>query len=683
MADATRRPPARKGATKPARADVERLRRRIEEANYRYHVLDQPTLSDAEYDRLLRRLEEIETRWPEFRTPDSPTQRVGAPPAEGFAVVTRAVPMLSLENAMTDEDFREWRDRLIRVAGEAGASDYVCEPKMDGVAVELVYEGGTLVLASTRGDGVNGEDVTVNVKTIRAVPLRLMTPGAGAKRPKRLSVRGEVYMPLADFERVNQKQLESGEKLYANPRNTAAGSLKQLDPSVTAARPLKFFAYGIGSAEGTRFRSQWDVLEGLKAWGLPVNPLSRRCATIDDVVAFHARVQEQRPKLPYEIDGVVVKANDFVVQAEAGTRSRSPRWAIAWKFPPQEARTRVLGIEVQVGRTGALTPVARLEPVRVGGVTVSNATLHNADEIEKKDVRVGDWVFVRRAGDVIPEVVAPIKELRKGSVPKFNMPDACPVCGTPVERPQGEAVTRCPNPACPVQVRGRLIHFASRGALDIEGLGVKLIDQLVTAGLVATSADFYRLTVDDLLPLERMAEKSAQNVIDAIQRSKRATLPRFIYALGIRNVGETVAELLAEHFDSVEQMMEASEEELSSIHGVGEVIAREIRAWASVAANRRLVRDLLKAGITFARAPGAVSTEFAGQTFVFTGTLAKFTREDAEAEVKRRGGKASSSVSRQTNYVVAGEKAGSKLEKARKLGVKVIDEDEFLRMFRR
>ena len=670
-------------SSKPTRADVEKLRREIEEHNYRYYVLDQPTVSDAEYDRMLRRLEEIEAKWPEFRTRDSPTQRIGAPPAEGFAVVTRAVPMLSLENAMAEEEFRQWRERLIRVVGAPGETDYVCEPKMDGVAVELVYEGGTLVQASTRGDGVNGEDVTPNVRTIRAIPLRLMQPTRGKKPPRTLSVRGEVYMPLADFERINQKQMESGDKLYANPRNTAAGSLKQIDPGVTAKRPLKFFAYGIGSAEGTGIRSQWELLESLKTWGLPVNPLSKRCESVDDVIAFHEQSEKKRPKLPYEIDGVVIKVNDFALQTEAGTRSRSPRWAIAWKFPPQEARTRVLDIEVQVGRTGALTPVARLEPVRVGGVTVSNATLHNADEIEKKDVRVGDWVFVRRAGDVIPEVVAPIKESRKGSLPKFKMPTKCPVCGTPVERPEGEAVTRCPNFACPVQVRGRLIHFASRGAMDIEGLGVKLIDQLVTAGLVETPADIYKLTRDDLASLERMAEKSAQNVIDAIERSKHSTLPRFIYALGIRNVGETVAEVLAEHVGTMEALMEASEDELSNIHGVGDVIAREIRAWASVASNKKLVRDLLKAGITFAKAPRATSNEFAGQTFVFTGTLTKFTREEAEAEVKKRGGKAASAVSKSTTYVVAGEKAGSKLEKAQKLGVDVIDEDAFLRMIGR
>jgi DNA ligase (NAD+) len=674
--------PAR-GSAKPSLADVDALRREIEDHNHRYYVLDDPNVSDAEYDKLLRRLQEIEEKWPELRTSDSPTQRIGAPPAEGFAVVTRDVPMLSLDNSMSEEEFREWRERLIRVVGTVGESGYVCEPKMDGVAVELVYDDGTLVQGSTRGDGIHGEDVTPNVRAIRAIPLRLKGDASEAKLPKRLSVRGEVYMPIADFERINKRQAESGDRIYANPRNTAAGSLKQIDPRITASRSLKLFAYGIASAAGTGIRSQWQLLEALKSWGFPINPMSKRCNTIEEVVAFYQELERDRAKLPYEIDGVVVKVDDFDVQAEAGTRSRSPRWAVAWKFAPQEARTRVLGIEVTVGRTGALTPLARLDPVRVGGVTISNATLHNADEIERKDVRVGDWVFVRRAGDVIPEIVGPIKELRKGSLPKYKMPDKCPACGTKAERIEGEAVTRCPNFACPVQVRGRLIHFASRGAMDIEGLGFKLVDQLVTVGLVSVPADFYRLTVDDLTPLERMAEKSAQNVIGAIERSKRTTLARFIYALGIRNVGETAAEVLAEHFDSIEALMEASEEELSNIHGVGAVIAREIRAWTSVASNRKLVRDLMKAGITFARAARATSDELAGKTFVFTGTLTQLSREEAEAEVKKRGGKASSSVSKGTSYVVAGEKAGSKLEKAQKLGVEVIDEDAFLKMIKR
>jgi DNA ligase (NAD+) len=670
---------------KPTRAEVEALRREIDHHSHRYYILDDPEIPDAEYDALLRRLEKIEAEWPEYRTPDSPTQRVGAPPTDAFKVVTRRVPMLSLDNAMNEEEMREWRERLVRAVGDAGARGYVCEPKMDGVAVELVYQDGALVQASTRGDGVNGEDVTLNARTIRAVPLRLRRDGGkrDPKPPSLLSVRGEVFMRIADFEAINRKQADSGEKLYANPRNTAAGSLKQLDPRVTAARPLRFFAYGAAHIGSTGVDSQWTLLQTLRVWGLPVNPLSERCETIEDVMAYYARVAAQREKLPYEIDGVVVKANDFAVQVEAGVRSRSPRWAVAWKFPPQEARTRVRAIAVYVGRTGALTPVAHVEPVRVGGVTVSNVTLHNEDEVLRKDVRVGDWVIVRRAGDVIPELVSTIVDLRKGHPVRFRMPATCPVCGTRVERVEGEAVTRCPNLTCPAQIRGRLIHFASRGAMDIEGLGEKLVDQLVSAGLVKDPADIYHLSAGKLAELERMAEKSAQNVIDAIEHSKRTTLARFIYALGIRNVGETVADLLAAHVDSIDALLEADEKTLAQIHGVGDVIAAAIHAWTSVPANRKVVHRLMDAGVSFARAPRATSREFTGKTFVFTGTLSRFTREEAEAEVKKRGGKAASSVSKQTSYVVAGEKAGSKLEKAQKLGVSVIDEDEFLKMIGR
>jgi DNA ligase (NAD+) len=671
---------------KPTRAEVEALRRDLDHHNYRYYVLDDPEISDAEYDALLRRLEAIESEWPEFRSADSPTQRVGAlAPTAGFNVVTRTVPMLSIDNAMDPEEVAEWRNRLVRAVGAAGETDYVCEPKMDGVAVELVYEKGSLVQASTRGDGVHGEDVTANVRTIRAIPLRLRTDDGSKKHkiPNLLSVRGEIYMRIADFERINQKQADSGDKLYANPRNTAAGSLKQLDPRVTAERPLRFFAYGAAGLASTGIDSQWESLEAFRQWGLPVNPLSARCDTVDDIVAFHQKLTAQRDKLPYEIDGVVIKVNDFAVQIEAGTRSRSPRWAVAWKFPPQEARTRVNSIAVYVGRTGALTPVAHVEPVRVGGVTVSNVTLHNEDEVLRKDVRVGDMVWVRRAGDVIPELVGPILELRKGNPPTFKMPARCPVCGTKVERPEGEAVTRCPNTTCPAQIRGRLVHFAARGAMDIEGLGEKLVDQLVTAGLVHDPSDIYHLTVEKLIELERMGEKSAQNVIHAIEGSKHTTMSRFIYALGILGVGETVAELLASHIDSMETLMDADPEALAEIRGIGDVIAEEIHSWAKVPANRRVVKRLLDAGITFERAPRATSDELEGKTFVFTGTLARMTREDAEAEVKKRGGKAAGSVSKQTSFVVAGEKAGSKLEKAQKLGVAVIDEDEFLKMIGR
>lgn len=662
---------------KPTKAEVESLRREIDEHNYRYYVLARPTISDADYERLMRQLLEIEQAFPEFRSPDSPTQRVGAAPQSGFEVVTRGRPMLSLENATDADEVRAWRERLVRAVGESGGTDYVCEPKMDGVAIELIYEDGLLVRGLTRGDGVSGEDITENVRTIRAIPLRLH---AGSVVPAVLSVRGEVYMDLEDFDELNRRQGDAGEKLYVNPRNTTAGSLKQLDPKVTASRPLKFFAYGIGNPEEAALSSQWEALEQLRSWRVPVNGLSERRDTIETVMSYFENIQSKRDRLPYEIDGVVVKVNSFAVQTEAGQRARSPRWAVAWKFAPQVERTKILDIEIQVGRTGALTPVARLEPVMVGGVTVSNATLHNQDEIDRKDVRVGDWVFVRRAGDVIPEVVASIKDLRDKRLKKFKMPDECPVCGTPVQRPEGEAVTRCPNTTCDAQVKERIRHFAWRDAMDVEGLGEKLVEQLVDAGKIHSPADVYGLEKDDLASLERMAEKSAENLIAAIEKSKNATLPRFLFALGIRNVGTTVAEILADNFNTVDSVFEASEESLADIPGVGPVIAREIVSYASNSDNRRMVGRLLDAGIVFPEAPEGKSLEFEGTTFVFTGTLTRMTREEAQAEVKKRGGKATSLVSKKTTYVVAGEKAGSKLDKAGKLGVEVIDEDTFIKM---
>jgi DNA ligase (NAD+) len=675
-------------AKRPADEEIEKLREEIRRHNFRYYVLDDPVVSDAEYDRLFRRLVEIEREHPELVTPDSPTQKVGAAPQEGFRVVKRDVPMLSLENAMDEAEFLEWRERLVREVGEAGGKEYVCEPKMDGVAVELVYREGVFVQGATRGDGVNGEDITENIKTVRPIPLRLH----GERIPGYLNVRGEVFMHKADFERLNAQQIELGEKVYANPRNLTAGSLKQLDPKVTASRPLKFFVYGVGRidrggssrrAARAPFGSQWGFLESVRSWGIPVNPLSRRCRTSEDVIGFYADLLSKRRSLPYEIDGLVVKLDDFDLQREAGFRARSPRWAVAWKFPPHEERTRIVGIDVQVGRTGALTPVARLEPVAVGGVTVSNATLHNEGEIEKKGVLVGDWVFVRRAGDVIPEVVAPITELRTGSEKPFKMPKKCPACGTQVVREEGEAATRCPNLECPAQVKERIRHFASREAMDIEGLGDKLVAQLVESGLVKNPADLYGLGVDDLVPLERMAEKSAENVVRAIERSKRTTLVRFVFALGIRNVGVTVAEILAGHFDSIDALLDASSEEIADLYGVGPVIADEVARFFADKRNRKLVGRLVDAGVMFAAAPPPASTEFEGELFVFTGALSRLTREEAEAEVRRRGGRTSGSVSTKTTCVVAGEKAGSKLEKARRLGVRVIGEDEFLGMIGR
>ncbi len=663
---------------KPTISEVSQLRDLINDYNYRYYVLAEPVVPDAEYDRLMRELMEIERMFPEYRSPDSPTQRVGAPPQSGFKVVKREIPMLSLENAMDGDELVAWRERLMRVVGESGGTDYVCEPKMDGVAVELIYKKGVLIRALTRGDGVNGEDITTNVRTIRPIPLRLHDTGGGGGAGPSVSIRGEIFMDLADFEALNRKQAAAGEKMFVNPRNTTAGSLKQLDSGITASRPLKFYGYALAGPGG--FTSQWDVLEQFRNWRVPVNDNSARCETIEDVIRFYGNIEQKRQDLPYEIDGVVIKVNRFDVQVEAGERARSPRWAVAWKFPPQVERTKVLGIEIQVGRTGALTPVARLEPVKVGGVTVSNATLHNQDEIGRKDVRVGDWVLVRRAGDVIPEVVAPIVELREKRLRKFRMPSGCPVCGTPVVRPEGEAITRCPNVTCDAQVKERVRHYASRDAMDIEGLGDKVVEQLVDAGLVHSPADIYRLKLDELAALERLAEKSAENLVAAISKSRDTTMPRFLFALGIRNVGITVAEILTEHFPTVEELFVASEELLSEIHGVGPKIAGEIVLYASNTDNRKMVEQLLAAGLKFPAAPRRKSGEFEGQTFVFTGTLTRLTRDKAQSEVKNRGGKATSSVSKTTTYVVAGDNAGSKLEKARKLGVDVITEDDFLKM---
>jgi DNA ligase (NAD+) len=666
--------------------EIEALRDEIRNHDYCYYVLNDPVVSDAEYDRLLRRLIELEAAHPEYASPHSPTQKVGAAPQKIFKVVTREVPMRSLENAMDRDELVEWSARLVREVGEAGGRDYVCEPKMDGVAVELVYEKGVLTQGATRGDGTNGELITENIKTVRPIPLRLR----GDNPPDYFNIRGEVYMDKTDFDRLNRDQQKAGDKIYANPRNLTAGSLKQLDPRVTASRPLKFVSYGLGGISFgprqtgvPRVESQWGFLAFVRDMGLPVNSLARQCETVDDVLAFYEDILEQRERLPYEIDGMVVKANDFVVQHEAGFRARSPRWAVAWKFPPHEERTRVLGIDIQVGRTGALTPVARLEPVNVGGVTVSNATLHNEDEIRAKGVLIGDWVFVRRAGDVIPEVVKPIESLRTGDEKEFKMPSTCPVCGTSVVRQEDEAVTRCPNFECDAQVKERIRHFASREAMDIEGLGTKLVAQLVDEGLLKTAADIYRLGVEQLLPLERMAQKSAENLIEAIGRSKETTLPRLVYALGIRNVGTTVAQILSDRYATLEALIDAPEEDIADAYGVGPVIAREIAAFFDDANNHRMVDELIDEGITYAQMVQTRSDELEGEVFVFTGTLSRMSRTDAESEVKNRGGKAVKSVSKKTTFVVAGEKSGSKLDKATRLGVKIIDEDEFLKMIGR
>jgi DNA ligase (NAD+) len=678
--------------TSPAgeRAVVERARRLREEIarhDHAYYVLDAPTVPDTEYDRLFRELQEIEAGHPELVTPDSPTQRVSGTPSGAFAEVRHAVPMLSIrsETDVTDAGAIAFDARVRRelaLDGSAAAVEYAAELKFDGLAISLRYERGLLVRGATRGDGSVGEDVTANVRTIKAVPLRL---GRGA--PPLLEVRGEVLLFHRDFEKLNARQAAAGEKLFANPRNAAAGSLRQLDSRITASRPLRFFAYGIGEAEGWPMPSTHsELLDALAGLGVPVNADRRVVHGADGLVRFHREVEARRASLPFDIDGVVYKVNRFELQRQLGFVTREPRWAVAHKYPAQEAVTRLLGIDVQVGRTGALTPVARLEPVLVGGTTVSNATLHNEDEIRRKDILIGDSVIVRRAGDVIPEVVGRVLERRPAGAHAFAMPNHCPVCGSAVFRDEGEKVARCTGGLfCPAQRKQALLHFASRRAIDIEGLGDKLVDQLVDAEVVHTPADLFKLSVNTLAGLERMAEKSAANVVAALDRSRDTTLERFIFALGIRHVGESTARDLARHFGSLDALMTADESQLLEVADVGPVVAASIARFFAERHNREVIEQLRAAGVHWAEsrpAPsgGAGPGPLAGRTFVLTGTLPSLTREQASEMIVAAGGKVSGSVSRKTDYVLAGEEAGSKLEKARALGVAVIDEEAFRRL---
>ncbi|HOU17400.1 MAG TPA: NAD-dependent DNA ligase LigA [Candidatus Marinimicrobia bacterium] len=659
------------------REKAKELRRQIETANYNYYVLDNPTISDAEYDRLMRELEQLEAAYPELRTPDSPTQRVGAQPLDEFKTVTHRVPMLSLDNAMDEGEIRDFAIRVQKsLPGET--VQFVCEPKIDGLAVELVYENGVFISGSTRGDGITGEDITQNLKTIRSIPLRLMP---NLPIPTLLEVRGEVYMDKADFQRLNEQQLKEGKPLFANPRNSAAGSVRQLDPQITAKRPLKIFCYGLGALEGYSFQTHHEFLEALLKWGFRVNPLIEIAMEFEELIAYYHKIESIRDSMPYDIDGVVYKVDSLAQQAKLGIKSRSPRWAIAGKFKAQQEVTQIIDIEASVGRTGAITPVAHLKPVQIGGVTVSHATLHNQDEIDRKDIRIGDWVVVQRAGDVIPQVVKVITERRTGNEKRYSIPANCPVCGTPVVREEDEAKHRCPNINCPAQIKASIEHFASKRAMNIEGLGEKLIEQLVDSGLIKNVADIYSLRKEQLLTLERMGEKSAQNLLDAIAASQNVSLARFIYALGIRNVGEHMAKVLAKAFGSLERLSQASEEELMAIEGVGPIVARSVRNFFNAESNRQTIEKLLSSGIRISTEPDYKQKgEIAGKTFVFTGTLANFTREEAQALVEKYGGKSASSVSKKTDYVVVGENAGSKAETARQLGVKILNEAEFLEL---
>jgi DNA ligase (NAD+) len=656
------------------RRRVAKLRAEIDEHNYRYHVLDAPTISDAAYDRLVRELRELEAAYPELITPDSPTQRVGAPPSTAFAAVRHRAPMLSLANVFSEDELRAW-DRRVRAALGEVPVRYVCEVKVDGAAVSLTYEDGRFTVGATRGDGEQGEDVTANLRTIRSIPLALR----GRRVPRLLEVRGEVYLPRSAFAAVNAEREARGEPPFANPRNAAAGSLRQLDPAVTASRPLQIWVYGLGYVEGLALRSHSEALAWLREAGFRVNPLTATAASLDEMWAYIRDWAARRATLDYDSDGVVVKVDDFGQQQELGATSQAPRWAVAYKLAAEQAVTRLLDITVNVGRTGALTPTAVLEPVRVSGVTVTAATLHNEDEILRKDVRIGDWVVVQRAGEVIPEVVGPLPERRTGQERPFVMPRHCPACGTAVHRPEGEAVARCPNLACPAQVRERLIHFASRDAMDIDGLGEKLIGQLLDRGLVRDPADLYRLTQDDLLTLDRMGERLAQNLLDAIARSRTTTLARLLFALGIRHVGQHIAELLAAHFRTLEALMAASFEDVRDVPGVGPTIAESVVAFFREPVNRRLVERLLAAGVRPAATAAALPTDgpLAGARVVFTGTLSRWSRHEAETLLRRAGGTPQEAVSKKTTYVVAGQAPGSKLDRARRLGVRVLTEDEF------
>lgn len=666
------------------RARAAWLREQLNWHGYRYYVLDDPEIPDAEYDRLFRELRELETAHPELIAPDSPTRRVGAAPLAAFQTVRHAVPMLSLDNAFTAEEVADF-DRRVRqrLADVAAAIQYAAEPKLDGLAVSLHYENGVLVRGATRGDGYTGEDITANLRTVRTVPLRLLATGW----PRVLEVRGEVFMPRAGFERWNAQARARGDKPFANPRNAAAGSLRQLDPRVTAERPLDWFCYGVGAVEEGKLPDRHSaVLERLQTWGLRVCPEWRVVEGLAGCLAYHRDILERRERLPYEIDGVVYKVDRLDWQQELGFVARAPRWAIAHKFPAQEELTVVEAIEVQVGRTGAITPVARLRPVFVGGVTVTNATLHNADEVARKDVRVGDTVRVRRAGDVIPEVVGVLLDRRPLDTPAFAMPETCPVCGSRIVRLEGEAVARCIGGLyCRAQLQEAIRHFASRRALDIEGLGDKLVEQLVERNLVHNPADLYGLDAATLAGLERMGAKSAAKLIEALERSKNTTLARFLYALGIREVGEATALALAGHFGTLEALMAAEEERLQQVPDVGPVVAAAIRAFFQEPHNQAVIARLRSAGVRWPEGEikRAIEEPLAGKTFVLTGTLESLTRDEASDRLRALGAKVGGNVSRKTDYVVAGRDPGSKLDKARELGVTVLDEAGLLTLLER
>src|SRR5579884_526536 len=653
---------------------AEQLRHEIEQANYNYHVLDNPTISDGEYDALVRELRALEERFPELRSDESPTQRVGGDVARGFKPVRHPRPMLSLANAFNRDELQAWYDRVLRLVPNA-ALTFVVEPKIDGLAIALTYRDGDFVLGATRGSGIEGEDVTENLRTVKEVPQHLH----GEPLPRLLEVRGEIYMPTEGFEALNARRAEEGQTLFANPRNSAAGSLRQLDPQVTAGRPLCLFAYAVGQVDGVRLESQWDILQHLRQWGFPVNGLDQEVQTLDEVWAFCQDLQERRDRLPYEIDGCVVKINSLAIQDELGAVGREPRWAIAYKFPPRQSTTRLLDIRVNVGRTGTINPYAVLEPVVIGGTTVQLATLHNEDDIHRKDIRIGDRVIVQRAGDVIPQVVKPIVEDRTGNEEIYRLPEFCPSCGARIVRPEGETMARCPNGACPAQLVRTLEHFVSEPAMDIRGLGIRVGEELLNHGLIRSPADLYRLTRQDLITLPGIQEKSADNLVRAIATSTGRPLANVIFALGIRYVGLQTAELLAHAFGSMEELRQASREQLEAVEGIGSKTAASIAEWMAQPQNAAYLDALRDAGVTWEDQPdGGEAGPLSGTTFLLTGRLESLTRGQAEARLRDLGATIAPGMSKGVDYLVAGADAGSKLDKARKMGTPVKDEDWLL-----
>ncbi|AFZ32442.1 DNA ligase [Gloeocapsa sp. PCC 7428] len=656
------------------------LRQLLQKASYAYYVLDDPIVEDAVYDQLYRELQQLESQYPQFITPDSPTQRVGEKPATQFSSVRHNVPLYSLENAFNIDELKAWQERWKRHALKVESAEYVCELKIDGSALALTYENGILVRGATRGDGIVGEDITQNVRTIRAIPLRLNLDNP----PSRVEVRGEAFLPLEVFQQINQERRNAGEQLFANPRNAAAGTLRQLDSRVVAQRRLDFFAYTLhipGMDDASIARTQWEALELLQDMGFRVNPNRELCPSIQEVAAYYKYWDTERLNLTYMTDGVVVKINSFALQEQLGFTQKFPRWAIALKYPAEEAPTRVENIAVNVGRTGALTPLAEMRPVELAGTTVSRATLHNSDRVAQLDIRVGDTVIVRKAGEIIPEVVRVLKELRPDNTVPFQMPTSCPVCNQPVIRPEGEAVTRCVNASCPAILKGAIEHWVSRDALDINGMGEKLVQQLVHRELVHSVADLYDLTATQLESLERMGKKSAEKLVVAIAHSKSQPWSRVLYGLGIRHVGSVNAQTLTQHFPTVEKLAAATPEDIAAVYGIGAEIAQSVHQWFRIPANQVLIERLQAAGLQLAQESTTSAVEaspLSGKTFVITGTLPTLKRDEAKALIQNAGGKVTESVSKKTDYVVVGEAAGSKLEKAQQLGVTCLSEAELL-----